>query len=694
MSKRVRSMKIIAWVSIFLLGCSAFLSAAEKAEVTVDLHGPRHSVDRRIYGQFLEHFGRMIQGGLWAELLRNRKFYPIDPDRSQVAQPWKPEADRSNVSYVVDRSESLDGISSQRVSVFGEVKTWQGISQTGFNVLAEKEYTAYAWIKSDAPGRPVAFRLESADGKYGVQAEAASKGEGWQKYEVQLKPTQNLSSAVFRILFKGTGAYWIGAASLMPSDNINGLRKDVVALVKAMGPPIIRWPGGGYPDTYDWHNGIGPRDKRPPQPILPFGQPYGYDNGMDPNDFGTDEFLKFCELVGAAPYITANFGSGTPEMAGSWVEYTNGSASSTWGARRAANGRSEPYHVKNWSVGNEIWGDPFESGHTNAEGYSTFLVPIVERMHAADPTIEVTAVGELGSMTGTDPNWNRTVAQKAGKSIDYLSIHHYFPGGFVPAPLKNHPLDLYYAIVADPWVFESRLKSEVKNVDDASGMPGKIKLAFDEWSEWDWDLDPPVDTPERSAVNQFIDLLNKTGLEFNHTMRDGLFDARILHMLIRLSDRVSIANRTHMINSLGAIRTDSTRSFLTASGVVMQLYTNHSGSDFVPVSQTANTFDVPSQGLKQVPYLDATATVKGEKLFIHLINFHATEDMDVHIQVPGRKLNAKGTVWSIATGDFMSRNDFDVANVAIKQQEANSLSADMVQHVPAHSILTIEADLK
>ena len=685
--------RINALFCITLFACSAVAFGAQKADVTVDLQAPRHAVDRRIYGQFIEHFGRVIQGGLWAELLRNRKFYPIDPNRTQVAQPWQAEADRSHVSYVVDRFESFDGVSSQRVSLFGDSSSWRGVSQTGFNIIGGKEYTAYAWVKTDSPGRKVAFRLESSDGKYGVQAEANSSGEGWQKYEVRLKPAQNLNPAVFRVLFNVPGANWIGAASLMPSDNIEGMRKDVLELVKAMGPPIIRWPGGGYPDEYDWHTAIGPRDRRAPQPILPFGQPFGYDNGMDPNDFGTDEFMKFCEYIGAAPYITANFGSGTPEMAGSWVEYTNGPATSTWGARRAANGHPEPYHVKNWSVGNEVWGDPFESGHTTAEGYATYLVPIVQRMRAADPSIELTAVGNLGSMTGLDAQWNDKVLKAAGSSIDLLSIHHYFPAGFIPPALKNHPLDFYYAVVADPWSFEARLRNALatlgKNLDD----PKHFKIAFDEWSEWDWDLDPPAETPERSSVNQFIDLLNKTGLEFNHTERDALFDARILHMMIRNSDRIPIGVRTHMINSLGAIRTDSTRSFLTASGVVMQLYTNHAGTDFVPVKQSSGAFDVPASGLSRVPYLDAAATMKGNTLFIHLINFHATDEMDVHILIPGHGIKSQGVTWSIAPADFMSRNDFGVTNVALKTQEVDSLSADMVQRVPPHSIVTIEAQL-
>jgi alpha-N-arabinofuranosidase len=681
-------------LSILLFALPGLGADPQKAEVSIDLKGARHAIDRRIFGQFIEHFGRIIQGGLSAELLQNRKFYPIDPDRTQVAQPWKPESDRSNVSYVIDRFESLDGISSQRISVFGDSHEWRGIKQSGFNVVGGKPYTAYAWIKTAAPGGRIAFRLESLNGMDQVQAEVVTKGEGWQKYEVQLTPSQELSPAVFRVLFNSSGSNWIGAVSLMPSDNVDGMRRDVLELVKAMSPPIIRWPGGGYPDGYNWQAAIGPRDRRPPQPILPFGQPYGYDNGIDPNDFGTDEFLRFCEIIGADPYITANFGSGTPEMAGSWVEYTNGPPTSTWGARRAANGHPQPYQVRNWSVGNEVWGDPFESGHSTATGYAYFLLPMVKAMRAADPQIQVTAVGGLGDMTGADASWNETVIGRTWKDVDLLAIHHYYPGGFRPLLFQGHPLDFYYAVAADPWIFEAKLRSELNKIDQITTPPGKIKVALDEWSEWDWDFAPPADTPERSSVNQFIDLINKTGLEFNQTERDGLFNARMLHMLMRLSERVPIGARTHMINSLGAIRTDSTRSFLTAPGVVMQLYRNHSGDSFVPLNEASATFDVPENGWSGVPYLDAVATAQGDKLFIHLVNFHASKEMDVHIRIASGKLKTKGTIWRIAPPDFMSRNDFDLANVVLTHQEMDSLSSDMVQHLPPHSMTTIEADLR
>lgn len=678
-----------------LLGWAGQAWAQIAAEVRVDTESPLHKIDPRIYGQFVEHFGRIVNGqGLWAEMLQNRKFYPIDPNRRHVADPWMSERELSAVSYGIDRSVTLTGISAQRVLPFGESKEWRGISQTGFDVLGGREYVAYAWIKTDSANQSVSFRLESPTGEVAAHAEATLQGGDWQKYEVRLKPDKDLRPAVFRIAFNATGLKWIGAASLMPADNVEGMRRDVLELVKTMGPTIFRWPGGGYPDSYDWRKAIGPRDRRVPQDVLLFGQPYGYDHGMDPNDFGTDEYLRFCELTGGEPYITANFGTGTPEMAAAWVEYCNGPLDSTWGSKRAANGHLKPYGVKHWSIGNEVWLDP-EPGHTTEDGYTTYYVPIAKAMRAVDPTIQITAVGDFDNTRG-QRGWNDTVLKGAWEQIDMLSLHHYYPGGFWPPALLNQPIEAYKAMVGDPIVAEQKMQKVAALIDQITAGRKKIQIAFDEWSEWDWDLPRPVDTPERSATNQFIDLLNKSGLEFNQTLRDGLFNARMLHAFMRMGDRLPIAVRTHMINSLGAIRTDSTRAFVTAPGKTMELYRMHSGSTLLQTEQQAPTYDVPAHGWTGIPYLDSTATLSadGRKLFIHLLNLHPDQVMNVRVQVAGRGVLPRGDIWQIAADDFMARNDFGKETVAVRRRPAEGLGATFTQQLPPHSATTLELSLQ
>ncbi|HVA00453.1 MAG TPA: hypothetical protein VMV34_02250, partial [Terriglobia bacterium] len=357
--------------------------AQVQADVKVDANTPVHAINRGIYGQFLEHFQRVIEHGLWAELLQNRKFYPFDDlNHLHVALPWDGEKDAKDISYAVDESVSIDGVSSQRLVLTGDEGVWRGIQQSGFDVLGGKEYTGHAWIKSQAAGQQVSFSLESSQGESAAESESSVEPGGWQRVNFTLTPSRDLHPAVFHIKFNHSGVLWIGAASLMPGDNVDGIRKDVIELTKTMAPPLLRWPGGGYADAYDWRKAIGPRDRRPPQRILPYGNPLDYDSMMDPSDFGTDEFLEFCRLVGARPYITTNFGSGDPQMAREWVEYCNGSQNTKWGARRAANGHPQPYNVEDWAVGNEIW-LPIEPGYSTAAGYATYFNQFAEAMRKA-----------------------------------------------------------------------------------------------------------------------------------------------------------------------------------------------------------------------------------------------------------------------------------------------------------------------
>lgn len=663
--------------------------------VHVDPRVIQHAIDPRIHGHFIEHIGRVIHQGLWADLLRNRKFYPIDPEYIQVADPWKAETDRSHVSYVIDQTISLNGISSQRVTLFGESREWRGIRQTGFDVLGGREYIAYAWVKAGLGSGKVSFRLVTVAGEVVAHGEAALQSGDWNKYEVRLQPSRDIRPAVFEIAFDSPDTHWIGAASLMPGDNIMGMRRDVLEMFKMLGPTILRWPGGCYADSYDWRKAIGPRDRRPPVPVIPLGYPDGYDHGMDPNDFGTDEFIELCRWMDAEPYINANFGMGTPEMAAAWVEYCNGPANSKWGSERTTNGHPQPYDVKIWAIGNELWGDPYESGYTTAEGYGIGYLPMAKAMRAVDPGIKITAVGAF-KYPVAEKDWNLPLLTAAGKEIDFLALHGYYPSGFWPPKLRNRPLPQYLAVVAEPSRVEKRVREIISMVDQTTQDPKRIQIAFDEWNELDWDY-PPLEGPaDKSAfMRYFIELIRKSGLEFNQTLRDGLYGARMMHCFMRLGDRIPIAVRTHPINSVATMRTDSTRVFMTASGKLMQLYRQHSGNQLVQASAQSPTFDVPEEGWTTIPYLDAIATGSkdGRKLLVHLLNLHPSETMETRIVIDGETVQARGDVWQVAPEDFMARNDFGITNVDIKHFPLENVTNDFVYRLPPHSATFLEIGL-
>jgi alpha-N-arabinofuranosidase len=380
-------------------------------------------------------------------------------------------------------------------------------------------------------------------------------------------------------------------------------------------------------------------------------------------------------------------------MAAQWVEYCNGTAESAWGQRRVANGHMEPYGVKNWAVGNEIWGS-FEIGAMTAEGYATYFQAIAKAMRAADPSIQITAVGQIHD---PDPKvWNETVLRQAGQQIDLLSVHHYFTGSFAPSWWLNNPLEAYQEVVAEPTMAERRARDGLAVFDRITGGQKKIQLAYDEWSEWAWQVPPPQDSPDRSGLNKFIDMLGSTGLDENQTWRDAMFNARMLQMLMRLGDRVPLAIRTHIVNSLGSIRTDSTRAYLTAPGKVMQLYRWHSGATLVKSEQQSPDFDVPAQGWKGISYLDSNASVSpdGKKLFLNLVNLHASESLDVEIDIPQFSQSRDGDLWQIAPDDFMSTNDFGVTNVDPAHEVKKGLGGHFTLRLPAHSVSVLELPMQ
>jgi alpha-L-arabinofuranosidase len=240
----------------------------------------------------------------------------------------------------------------------------------------------------------------------------------WRQYSFTLRPGRADPLARFAILFPGTGRLWVDQVSLEPGDATDGVRADVLDRIQALRPSFLRWPGGNVAQDYHWIWGVGPRDRRPTWSNL------SWKNEPEPGDFGTDEYIALSRRIGAEPTLTVNVeGRGaTAEEASAWVEYCNGPATSRYGGMRAANGHPQPFGVKYWEIGNEIWGD-WVRGHSNAETYARNYKRYYDSMRAVDPTIRFIAVGD------NDMEWNRTVLRRVGRYIDYLAIHHHYYGG-------------------------------------------------------------------------------------------------------------------------------------------------------------------------------------------------------------------------------------------------------------------------
>jgi alpha-L-arabinofuranosidase len=255
-----------------------------------------------------------------------------------------------------------------------------------------------------------------------------------------------------------------------PLSDQDGYRKDVMEVVKQLNVTILRWPGGNFASGYNWKDGIGPKDQRPMRKDLAW-------DDLESNRFGTDEFLKYCEVIGAEPYICINLGLGTIDEARHWVEYCNESKNTYWAEQRRKNGRDKPYNVKYWALGNEIDG-PWQLGHKNAEEYSKMALEAAKAMRSTDSSIKLIASGSSNYGPTADwRHWNRTVLETLRNQADYIAIHTYIgnrDNDFEKFMASSQTIDNYIDVTA----------SQIKEVQSRQPNPRTIYIAYDEWNVW------------------------------------------------------------------------------------------------------------------------------------------------------------------------------------------------------------------
>jgi alpha-N-arabinofuranosidase len=444
-----------------------------------------------------------------------------------------------------------------------------------------------------------------------------------------------------------------------PLSDAGGFRKDVIEAVRKIGCPVLRWPGGNFASNYHWEDGIGPPEERPVKLDLAW-------LGEETNRFGTDEFIEYCRMIGAEPYICLNLGTGDLEEALHWLEYCNGTGSSCYAKLREKNGHPNAYGVKYWGVGNEIFGD-WQVGHTNAAGYARRLVQDAKFLKKVDPSVKIIAVG------ADDPGWDLEVLDTAGDYIDYISNHQYLGSE-----------DYYDTVAAARWV-EKRLEILCKTIDiykNRSEANRDVKIALDEWNIW----------YRAGAASNW---------EENYSLKDGLFAAGVFLALFRLCNKVTMANLAQLTNVLGAIHVEKQGLFVTPIYHVFDLFVNHSGETVVDTLVRGDSYSIAGKGhfgkvsysLEDAPYMDACATFNEEenKMYLACINYHRDEPLECEIETHGFTVKNSGSVWVLNGPDPWSCNDFDnperVTVYRKKMKDAHEL--DHYQF-PAHSLTIFE----
>ena len=459
-----------------------------------------------------------------------------------------------------------------------------------------------------------------------------------------------------------------------PLADQRGFRTDVLDAARALRVPLLRWPGGNFVSGYHWIDGIGPRDNRPRRIELAW-------RAEEPNRFGTDEFIEYCRVLGAEPYICVNMGTGTMDEAQAWVEYCNGTGNTHWANLRRANGHAEPYNVKYWGLGNEMYG-AWQIGATTAEEYVGKARQFASIMKMTDPSIELVSCGQWG---WTD--WDRTVIEGLARYVRYHSIHLYTGSSdYWRNVLMVHQAERAIRI-CETLVERARYQQHLTH---------PIGIAFDEWNVW---------------YRTRTDDLRRAGLEEQYDLSDALAIATWLNILLRHCQSVQIANFAQMVNVIAPIFTRPDALFLQTTYHPLRLYAEHHQSialdvfvDSPPVELTperesldtspaGRDWKVSDLGPFQVLDVSATCDAARRTLCVAVVNRSPDEAIPTTISIDGYRLGPL-TVHVVNGADPDTRNSFESPEAVSVDTTYLSDPGRTVEYTfPAHSVVVLKGEM-
>jgi alpha-N-arabinofuranosidase len=393
-----------SWVAAVLLA-GALPLAAQNSRTNAIIRAeplPGGRIEPTLFGNFMELLDDVVPGS-WAELLNDRSFAGVLPTADWVYYDGSLDiCDRSWDTNITWSYDTVNPVNGKRCAKLTAGPGPASLTQAGLSARKDMEYTFSTYMRGDSGLKAtVLLKTLLPNGEWFTLASAQLPplASEWQKCSTKMTCNGQTDRTVFELRAEGQGSLWVNKLSLMPGDNRNGWRADVVEAIKEIRPGILRWGGSAVdPGHYRWKNGIGDRDHRTPWLNENWGR-------MDPNDVGMDEFCQFCELIGAEPLICVSFADGA-QNAHDLAEYCNGAAATAWGAQRAANGHPAPYHVKYWEIGNEING--------NDAGYLEQFPAFIKAIRSADS----------GALILTSYP-SQKLLDRVGREVDFVCPHHY-----------------------------------------------------------------------------------------------------------------------------------------------------------------------------------------------------------------------------------------------------------------------------
>jgi len=647
----------VALAALFA-GALTHVASAQQVSMTVDASKTGAPISPYMYGFFTELLGNN-EGGYWAEMISDRKFYyPVDDTPTpksrarRVYVRWKALGAQEFVT--MDKEHAYVGEHSPLIKLDGA--TPHGVQQGSIGIRKGRKYTGRAILAAE-PGAEVTVSLVWGPGPGDRQTiPIKSIRREYAKYPFSFTADADSDDATFEIAGTGKGSFHIGAVSLMPADNVYGFRADLIAEMKKIGPTMFRWPGGNMVSGYDWRDGIGDADKRPPRFDFAW-------NMAEQNDVGIDDYMHLNKLLGMEPYICVNTGFGDDHSAAQEVEYVNGSVNTPMGKLRAANGHPEPYHVKWWNVGNEMFG-AWQLGYMKLDQYVFKHNMVVRAMRSVDPTIKVVAAGA----TPIEASQSRAALMTTGTHVAGFGSSEDFTGGLLAqsSDYLDAIAEHLYPSTVDK-AFDPGTQDFVK-VDETLGdqsrkLANGIRCAIEAWDEYQRRF--PSLHMDQIPISMDEWLSGRLG-DDRDSMFSPLSTAQGFNEMLRHSGMFVISAYTGAPELLAISKTDAS---IRPVGLMFELYRRHFGT--IPVAITGNSpphelhgtigVDKPKTPAGSDTYpLDAVAALSADRksLTIAIVNpAESEQQMNVAIQgVTVQSNGGTGKIWRISSDDLTAAN--------------------------------------
>ena len=455
-----------------------------------------------------------------------------------------------------------------------------------------------------------------------------------------------------------------------------GFRTDVAREIKDLGVPIVRYPGGNFVSGYNWLDGVGPKAQRP----VVLDRAW---NSIETNQFGTNEFIEWCGMVGAEPLLGMNFGTGTVESAVAYVEYCNLDRGTRWSELRRAHGYDRPHNVRHWCLGNEMDG-PWQIGRLQAREYGRKARDAAQQMRVIDPNLQLIACGSSGTFMPTYLTWDREVLEECYDKVDGISLHAYYGN---TAEWSGNSTARFLAMNLDMDRHSHEIEAVCDYVQGLQRSRKRLWLSFDEWNVWYRARGGPFTNGRRTAAPHL--------LEEVYNLEDALVVGGLLMSLLRHADRVKIGCLAQLVNVIAPLVTNESGVLRQSTYYPYSWALRYARGRVLDLRVESDTYAIKGTGLQadfardaDVPFLDLVATLdeSAGQAAVLMLNRDLDAARDIVLEwddvVPTRVLACE----TLTGPDLKAVNTFaDPRRVAPQRLDPPAAAARMTFNLPPRS---------